>query len=266
MGVRLIGIELLVREVGAEHQQDVGLLDGLVPGRESEKSGHPDVEWIVVLDELLASQRMHDRCVQRARHPDQRVVGAGHSRAAEDCDVLAGVEQVRGPPQRRVVGPPHRPGGLDGPCQPIGFAGRREEDLAWHHHDGDAVLLYRGPHRHLEDARRHLRGADQFAVDAALTEQVLGMRFLEVLRPDLAARDVRRDREHRHPAALGVEQSVDQVQVAGAAAARAHRELTGQRCVGGRGERRRLLVPDVLPGDVTRAPDGIGETVEAVAG
>src|SRR5204862_1443040 len=36
------------------------------------------------------------------------------------------------------------------------------------------------------------------------------------------------------------------------------------RGVGGRGERRRLFVPDVLPGDVVGAADGVGEPVEAV--
>ncbi len=85
---RVLGIELLVGEVGAEHQEDVGLLDGLVAGRESEQSRHADVERIVVLDELLAAQRVHDRRVERAGQPDQRVMGACHSGAAEDGDVL----------------------------------------------------------------------------------------------------------------------------------------------------------------------------------
>ena len=144
--------------------------------------------------------------------------------------------------------------------------GALQEDLAGDDDDGDAVLLDRGAHRHLEDARRHLRRADQFAVDAALGEQLLRMRLLEVLRADLGARDVRRDRQHRDAAALGVEQAVDQMQVAGPAAARADRQLSGQRGVGGRGERGGLLVTDVLPDDVTRAPDRVGEAVEAVAG
>ncbi len=127
-------------------------------------------------------------------------------------------------------------------------------------------LLDRGPHRHLEDPRRHLRRADEFAVDAALAEQLLRMRLLEVLGADLRARDVRGDRQHRHAAALRVEQAVDQVQVARSAAACAHRQLSGQRGVGRGCERGGLLVTDVLPSDFTGTPDRVGEAVEAVPG
>jgi len=42
---------------------------------------------------------------------------------------------------------------------------------------------------------------------------------------------VRRDRQHRYPTALRVEQAVDQMQVARPAAARAHRQLSGERGV-----------------------------------
>ncbi len=143
--------------------------------------------------------------------------------------------------------------------------GLREEDLAGDHDDGDAVLLDGGPHGHFDDARRHLRRADQFAVDAALGEQGLRMRLLEVLGADLRARDVRRDRQHGDAAAIGVEQAVDQMQVARPAAPGAHGELTGEPGVRGRGERGGLLVAHVFPGDVIRSPDGIGESVEAVA-
>ena len=143
--------------------------------------------------------------------------------------------------------------------------GALQEDLAGDDDDGNPALLDRGPHRHLEDPRHHLRRADEFAVDAALAEQLLRMRLLEVLRADLGARDVRGDRQHRNPAALRVEQTVDQMQVARPAAAGADRKLSGQRRIGGRRERGRLLVTDVLPSDFTGTPDRVGESVEAVA-
>ncbi len=50
-----------------------------------------------------------------------------------------------------------------------------------------------------------------------------------------------------HAAALRVEESVDQMQVARPATARADRELAGERGVGGRGEGGGLLVTHVLP-------------------
>src|SRR5215211_9229727 len=67
----IVGIELLIRKVGAQHQQRVGLFDGLVSRSEAEQTGHADVERVVVFDELLAAQRMNDRSVERARQLDQ---------------------------------------------------------------------------------------------------------------------------------------------------------------------------------------------------
>ncbi len=92
------------------------------------------------------------------------------------------------------------------------------------------------------------------------------MGLLEVLRADLLLRDLRGDRQHRHPAAVRVEQAVDQVQVARPAARRAHRKLPGQRRLRGRGERRGLLVADVLPGDAARPAQRIGESIQRVPG
>ena len=77
---------------------------------------------------------------------------------------------------------------------------------------------------------------------------------------------MRGDRQHRNPAALRVEQTVDQVQVAWAAAAGADRRLPGQRRIGRRRECGGLLVTDVLPTDFAGAPDRVGEAVEAVTG
>jgi len=73
------------------------------------------------------------------------------------------------------------------------------------------------------------------------------------------------DRQHRDPAAVGVEQAVDQVQVARPAARRAHRQLAGQRGLARRRERRRLLVPHVLPGDPAVAAQRVGEPVQRVS-
>src|SRR3546814_14659785 len=63
---------------------------------------------------------------------------------------------------------------------------------------------------------------------------------------------------------------VDEVGVSGTAAARAYRQPTGELSLGCRGERGRLLVPDVDPVDTTlrrsaRATDGVDDRVERVA-
>ena len=193
-------------------------------------------------------------------------MGTLDARAAEDRDGLCAVEDFGRATQRLVVGTHHRAGRRDRTRRPSRGVGALQEDLAGDDDDGDATFLDCGPHRHLEDPRRHLRRADEFAVHAAVAEQLLRMRLLEVLGADLRAGDVRGDRQHRYAAALRVEQAVDQVQVARSAAACAHRKLSGQRGVGRGRETGRLLVTYMLPSDFTRTPQGVGETVEAVTG
>src|SRR5690242_8131997 len=67
------------------------------------------------------------------------------------------------------------------------------------------------------------------------------------------------------PAAVGVVEALDEVGVAGAARARAHREPPGDLRLGRRREGRGLLVVDVHPLDPRRAAEGVDHRVEAVA-
>src|SRR3546814_1704805 len=107
----------------------------------------------------------------------------------------------------------------------------------------------RMPDGGVHDTRRLLGGGDQLAVVGALGEEPLRVRLLEVVRPDLHGGDLARDREDRGSRAVRVIEPVDEVEVAGTAAARAYRQPTGELSLGCRGERGRLLVPDVDPVD-----------------
>ena len=95
---RLLRKELAVREVRAEHQQEVAVHHRVIAGREPEQTGHADVERVVVLDELLAPHRVHDRRLQLAGEGDQLRVRARTPRAAEDRRLRGRVENLR---QRR---------------------------------------------------------------------------------------------------------------------------------------------------------------------
>ena len=75
------------------------------------------------------------------------------------------------------------------------------------------------------------------------------MGLLEVAAADLRAGDLGGDRQHRNPVAVAVVQAVDQVQVAGPAAAGADGELAGDLRLGAGGERGRLLVAHMHPAD-----------------
>jgi hypothetical protein len=76
---------------------------------------------------------------------------------------------------------------------------------------------------------------------------------------------LRCDRHHRNARALAVEQTVDKVQVAGAATSGADREAVSYVGVGAGGEGGDLLVPHVQPFDPVAPPNGVGEAVQAVA-
>jgi hypothetical protein len=89
--------------------------------------------------------------------------------------------------------------------------------------------------------------------------------LLEVAGADLGAGDLRGQGQHRCHAPVRVVQAVDQVQVAGAAAAGAGHEPTGQLGFPAGGERSRLLVPHLHPVDAVVAADGVHHRVEAVA-
>jgi hypothetical protein len=126
-------------------------------------------------------------------------------------------------------------------------------------------LRHRDAHRAGQDLRQLLGVRHQLDVVAALLEQALGMGRLEIVDADLAAGDMRGDRQHRHATALAVEQPVDQVQIARPAAARAYRELAGQMRLGAGGKRRAFLVPDVNPVDLAGAAQRVGEAVQRIA-
>src|ERR1700731_4535554 len=64
---------------------------------------------------------------------------------------------------------------------------------------------------------------------------------------------------------MAVEQTVDEVQIAGPAAAGTNGEFTGQVRFGAGRESCNLLVPDVNPLDLALPPQRVGEAVEAIA-
>jgi hypothetical protein len=100
---------------------------------------------------------------------------------------------------------------------------------------------------------------------AALAEQLIGVSLLEVAGADLGTGDVGGDGQYRGHAPMGIEQPVDEVQVAGAATAHAGRQLARELCLRTGRESRSLFVADMHPADLSAAADGVGHRVEAVA-
>ncbi|MDF2579476.1 MAG: hypothetical protein K0S49_1055 [Microbacterium sp.] len=245
-----VGQELLVGEVGADHEEEVDLVHGVVDGTVAEQARHADVEAVVVLDPLLAAQRVPHRRLQVLGERDHLVTRVTHSLAGEDRDLLGLVDGRGELGDAALIGSdPARPGSDEGR-----ELTRRVKlgEVAGQHDHRDGRPRGRVTDRGVHHARRLLRRHDHLAVVAALREQPFGVRLLEVTRPDLQARDVAGDREHRHTGSLRIEEAVDQVQVAGTAASCAHGQLAGELGVRCRSEGGGLLVADVDPVDPAR--------------
>src|SRR5258708_1236081 len=110
-----------------------------------------------------------------------------------------------------------------------------------------------------------LEGRNRLRITGAFPKRRLGMGFLEIARADLGRGNVSRDRHYRHARAVAVEQTIDEVQVAGAATSGANREATRDMRIRAGRERGDLLVPDVQPLHAAMAAQGIGEALQAVA-
>src|SRR5665213_719538 len=59
-GIRLLGIELLVGKIAAEHQQHIAIHHRMIARSKSEQARHADVVGIFIFDELFSAQGMHN--------------------------------------------------------------------------------------------------------------------------------------------------------------------------------------------------------------
>jgi hypothetical protein len=83
--LRALRIERPVRKIRTEHQECVAVLHRGVTRRKADETGHPHVVGIVVFDEFLATEGMHDRRLQFSRQLDDLCMSACTSCAAEQC-------------------------------------------------------------------------------------------------------------------------------------------------------------------------------------
>jgi hypothetical protein len=147
-----------------------------------------------------------------------------HPGADEEHHLLGAVQQLGEP--LHLLGRRHldrlgvREGERGGGVRSRPVAGQREH--------GHATEPHGGLHGDPEHARQMVGAVDHFAEVAAVDEDPVRVGLLEVSGADLARRDVGSQRQHRRGAAVGVVQTLDEVGVAGPAAARADRQPAGR--------------------------------------
>jgi hypothetical protein len=193
-------------------------------------------------------------------------VGALASAAAEDRDARSIVQERC----QLFELPLSRPYPGRGRQQTRGLGERRivsgqQCDVARDRDDRDATLTDCFANGHFQRARHLVWTRDELAVVAALFEERLRMGLLEVAAADLRGWNLRRNCQDRHPRAVGIEQPIDQMQVAGSATAGADGEITRELRLRSRCKRRHLLVSHMDPLDVAATAYDIGKPIQAVA-
>ena len=142
---------------------------------------------------------------------------------------------------------------------------RRVRHVARQHDDAhvmQGIGMLDGGHQH---AGSLLRRGSQFRIRAAFLEQLFRMGHLEIVHPHLALGDVGGDRQHAGPAPVGIIKAIDQVKIAGAAAAAAHGQVTGQLGFRTGGKGAHLLMPHVDPFDGFFSAEGVRNGVQTVS-
>jgi len=206
---------------------------------------------------------MHDRRAQLLGQGDHLGTCLRATGAAQHRHLGRSIEDVGGTPQFGRIGVDRRPR-WRGPGRQACLQ-RLERGVAGHHHHRDATARDRNADRAIEDLRQLLGLRHQLDVVTAFLEQDFRVGGLEVVDADLAAGDVRGDRQHRRAAAMAVEQAIDQVQVARTAAAGAYRQLATQLRLRASGEGGGFLMAHVYPSDAVAFAQRVGEAVQRIS-
>ena len=259
---RVVRIILPPGEVAAEQQQGVARGECVESALRSENAGHPDVERIVIFEEILGARRVRDRRgepVRERHHLIMRTLAAG---AAVDRDPFALVQRLGDPRQFLVRRPDAGARAVDGEGRLVRRL--RLRDVGRHDQHRDAFLRQRRLRRHCGASARLLGRRDLLAEDRAGRIDRLVIHLLREIEAELIAHDLARDQHHRRAVAVAFEQAVDEMQAAGPARSGAGRELPGQQRIRPGGEPARLLMPDMDPADGA-APDRVGDMVQRIA-
>jgi hypothetical protein len=191
-------IELPIGKIGPEHEQNVAIEHGVIARRKPDQPGHADVVGIVPLDMFFALEGVDDRSLQALREREQLRVCALAPGAAQHGHAAVAVENGG---QSLEIGGGRRHRRLR--RQQTRWLGHRcvcrglQRDVAGDDHHRDTALRHRRMKRHLQGARHLVGAGDQLAKMAALLEQVLRVRLLEIAGGDFPRRDLGGDGEHR---------------------------------------------------------------------
>ena len=86
--------ELIVGEVGAQHDEDICIIHALSCCAVTQQAGHAHIKGVVVLDEVLAAQGVANGGLQNIGKFDDLVMSTLHAGTSKDCNLLCAVENI----------------------------------------------------------------------------------------------------------------------------------------------------------------------------
>ncbi len=237
----------------------------MIAGGIADEPGQADDVGIAVVEDVLGPKAVHDGRVQLLREGQHFVTRVAATDAGKDRDLLAAVDDCRGAGDRRRVGNGRGPRVHERMQEvtPV-HAGADDVDrqLDPRHAPFDQRLL----HRDLHDAPRLLGRVDDRLVLADVVERLGEIDLLEVAGAALQPCDLAGDRDHRATFALGVVETVDQVQRTRIDRSRADTDAAVQLRLCIRGVGGILLVAEPIPMEAVVVTDALEQCVQGVAG
>jgi len=91
------------------------------------------------------------------------------------------------------------------------------------------------------------------------------MRLLKITASNFIARNLRGNRKHRYTVPMAIEEAIDEVKIAWAATACAHRNAPCKMSLGAGGKRGYLFMPDMQPFDLVAFSNDVSQSVQGVA-
>ena len=212
---------------------------------------------------ILPAPRVGDRGLQAVGEPDNLVLRPGASGAAEKGDAVVLVKHPR-QKGKRLVFRNDVLTGIRGEMHQVLHFRRGVRDVSGQDdnaHVAPGPRMLDGGH---QDAGSLGPFGNQFRIRTAFPEKLFRMRGLEIFQAYLALRNVGGDGQHGSVAPVGVKQAVDQMEVAGAAAAAADSQVPAQLGFRARGKGGGLFMPHMDPFNGLFLPQRIRDRVQAV--
>src|ERR1700722_16282576 len=141
-----------------------------------------------------------------------------------------------------------------------------KRDIAGNCNDCNTAFGDGSLHGNLEHARHLLRLRYQFAVVAALREEMLGISLLKISAANFPARNLCGNSEDWNAAALAVVEAINQMHIPGATTSGTYCQLASEVGLGAGRERSSFLVSYTNPANVLSNANRICNAVERVAG